>query len=97
MLSYLGMFSSSFFVVFLLGLQSKNVNQSRYVAAMLTSIGISVSQFAFTKYAAHGGLLEFSVMAAGGALGIASSIAVHDHIVKRRNELERIKRNFIKR
>lgn len=80
----LALFASSFFVVFLLGVQSKNVMNSRYVAAMVTSFGISVSNFLFVKYASAGGLTEFSVAATGGMLGIASSILFYDRILRRK-------------
>ncbi len=82
--AYLLIFCSSFVVVFLLGLQSKNVNQGRYVAAMLTSLGISVSQFVFVKYAAVGSLDVLFVSAAGGVLGIASSMWFHRHVIEKR-------------
>jgi hypothetical protein len=78
------MFASSFVVVFLLGLQSKNVNKSRYVAAAITSVGISVAQFVFVKYAANGNWLVLFVSALGGAMGIAFSIYVHDHHIEKR-------------
>ena len=80
----LTLFASSFVVVFLLGVQSKNVMQSRYVAAMLTSLGISASNFLFVKYVSAGGFVEFSTAAAGGMLGIASAIYFYDRIVPRK-------------
>lgn len=51
---YFTMFVSNFVLVFLLGLQSKNVNAGRYMAAVTTSFGISVANFIFVKYAAAG-------------------------------------------
>lgn len=72
------MFLSSFTLVFLLGFQSKNVQNSKYFAAICTSFGISVANFLFVKYAAAGNLTAFSVCALGGCLGIASSIWVGD-------------------
>lgn len=80
---YLLMFVSSFFVVFLLGLQSKNVNQSRYVAAIITSFGISLAQFFFVKYAANGDYIVFMVCAIGGCMGIAFSIWFYDNVLRR--------------
>lgn len=82
-IDYGAMFVSSFVVVFLLGLQSKNVNRSRYVAAAITSVGISVAQFVFVKYAANGHWLVMFVSAFGGALGIVTSIYVHDHHIEK--------------
>lgn len=78
------LFGSSFAVVFLLGIQSKNVMHSRYVAAMLTSLGISAANFLFAKYASVGGLVEFSTAAVGGMLGIASSICLYDKLTRRK-------------
>jgi uncharacterized oligopeptide transporter (OPT) family protein len=81
---YLAMFLSNFFVVFLLGLQSKNVHQSRYVAAMVTSFGISIANFVFVKYAATGSYGVFFACAAGGSLGIAFSIWFYKHVIERK-------------
>lgn len=82
---YLAMYWSSFLVVFLLGLQSKNVTHSRYVAAILTSFGISVGQFLFAKYAATGNMTAFLVCAAGGCTGIAFSIWFYDKFMRHRH------------
>lgn len=76
-------FFAAFAMVFFLGLQSKNVNQSRYVAAALTSICILGSQFIFTKIAVSAGVIEFLVLAAGSAAGITSSIWAHDWVTAR--------------
>jgi hypothetical protein len=73
-LQLLILFASAFGSVFLLGIQSKNVNQGRYIASVVTSFGISVGQFVFAHAAASGDLLAFSASAAGGCCGIASSI-----------------------
>lgn len=83
-LNYLLMFGSSFFMVFLLGLQSKNVNQGHYLAAIITSFGISVANFLFVKYAAAGDYLVFAVCATGGCCGIAASIWFYKHVIERR-------------
>lgn len=82
------MFWSNFFVVFLLGLQSKNVNQSRYVAAVVTSFGISVAQFIFVKYAATGSYDAFFICAAGGCSGIAFSIWFYDEVMHRHRKVK---------
>lgn len=81
---YFTMFCSNFFVVFLLGLQSKNVNAGLYVAAMVTSLGISVANFIFVKYAAVGSYDVFAVCAAGGMCGIAFSIWFYKHFIQRK-------------
>ena len=77
----------SFTVVFLLGLQSKNVVMGRYLAAVITSFGINISQFIFVKYAAGGSLTALAVSTLGGCMGIASSIwfshnVLHKEFVK---------------
>lgn len=79
---YLLMFVGSFVLVFLLGLQSRNVVAGRYLAAVATSFGISVSQFVFVKYAATGSYDVFFVNAAGGCSGIAGSIWFYKNILE---------------
>lgn len=86
-MTFLPLAFASFFVVFLLGLQSKNVNQGRYVWAVLTSFGISVSNFTFVRYAATGDMVTFWVSAFGGCVGIATSIWFHQNIIPK---IERI-------
>lgn len=86
LVDYLLMFFSTYFLVFLLGIQSKNVMHSRYMAAMLTSLGISTGNFLFAKYASTGGALEFAVCALGGCLGIASAIYFFDRLNRKRRE-----------
>jgi FtsH-binding integral membrane protein len=78
------MFVSNFFVVFLLGLQSKNVNQGHYMAAVITSLGISTANFTFIKYAAQGSYMTFAICAAGGCAGIAFSIWFYAKILEPR-------------
>lgn len=81
---YLLMFAGSFILVFLLGIQSRNVVAGRYLAAIATSFGISVSNFIFVKYAATGSYDVFFVNAAGGCLGIAGSIWFYKNILERK-------------
>jgi hypothetical protein len=81
---YFVMFASNFSVIFLLGLQSKNVNASRYIAAITTSFGISVSQFIFIKYVVAGSYDVFAVCAIGGCSGIAFSIWFYKNFMERK-------------
>lgn len=81
---YLAMFVASFSSVCLLGLQSKNVQSSRIFAAVVTSLCISASQFVFIRYSATGSPLAMLVMTSGGALGIATSIIIHDKFFKKK-------------
>lgn len=79
-MDYVLMFLVNFVAVFLLGLQSRNVNAGHYSAAVVTSFFISVSNFMFVKYAAHGDIVTFFVCAAGGCCGIAFSIWFYQKI-----------------
>ena len=79
MIQYIILFIASFFLVGLLGLQSKNVQHSRYLAAALTSMAISLSNFVFVKAVAVGGYDTLLVVMVGGASGIMSAIYAHDH------------------
>lgn len=81
LLDYGVMWAASFALVFLLGLQSKNVQRSRYLAAIITSFGISVGNFTFIKYAAAGTLDAFFICAVGGCMGIAFSIWFADNVM----------------
>ncbi|NQZ53232.1 MAG: hypothetical protein HRT93_03150 [Piscirickettsiaceae bacterium] len=74
------LFISTFFNVFLLGFNSKNVHQSRYLLAFVTSWGITVAGYFFVKYAVAGdGFLFIGVSGVGGSLGIIAAIYVHDN------------------
>jgi hypothetical protein len=76
-------FLGAFTVVFLLGLQSRNVVAGRYLAAVLTSAGISLSQFIFVKYAAGGSLSVLAISTFGGCLGIASAIWFYGNVMSK--------------
>ena len=86
LLDHLLLFGATFANVFLLGFQSKNVHRSRYLLAAVTSVGITIAQYFFVKYAANDGGLEFlMVSGAGGALGIVAAIAIHDWMELKRH------------
>lgn len=84
LLEYGLMFCGSFVLVFLLGIQSRNVVAGRYLAAVATSFGISISNFIFVKFAATGSIDVFFVNAVGGCLGIACSIFFYQTILERK-------------
>lgn len=87
LLDHFILFSSSFANVFLLGFNSKNVHQSRYFLAFVTSWGITLAQYFFVKYAVAGdGLMFLGVSGVGGSLGIISAIFVHDYMHARTNK-----------
>ena len=73
------LFFAAFFMVGLLGLQSKNVQHSKYVAAAITSMCISLANFVFVKAVAIGGYDTLFVVMVGGASGIMVAIYAHDH------------------
>lgn len=77
----IALFAVTFLMVFLLGIQSRNVQRSHYLAAIITSFGISVGNFVFVKFAATGDLLTFAVSAAGGCSGIAACIWFADNVL----------------
>ncbi|MFT4064288.1 hypothetical protein [Paraburkholderia sp.] len=83
------LFAASFGSVFLLGVQSKNVNQGRYIASVVTSFGISLGQFTFAHAAASGTLTAFLVSAAGGCSGIASSIWFYQQFMEKKRNADR--------
>lgn len=81
---YLLMFASSFVVVFLLGLQSRNVVAGRYLAAVVTSAGINCSQFLYTKWVSAGSWDVLAVTTAGGCSGIAFAIWFYANVMNRK-------------
>lgn len=85
-IDYTTMFFSNMLVVFLLGLQSRNVVAGRYFAAVITSFGISVANFIFVKYATKGSYDVFAVCAAGGCLGICLSIWFYKRFMEREDD-----------
>lgn len=76
------LFLSSFFVVFLLGFQSLNVNGGHRALACITSLGIAVCNYILYKLIPNKDLtlLEFGFYAAGGPIGILLSMEVHELI-----------------
>lgn len=88
MIDYVLMFASNFSIVFLLGLQSRNVVAGRYFAAVVTSLGISVGNFMFIRFAATGDPSTFVVCASGGCCGVAASIWFYENVVLKRFKRE---------
>jgi len=78
---YALVFLCTFSVVFLLGIQSRNVQQSRYFIAIVTSFLISCANFLFVHYAATGDYIVFAFSAAGGCMGIAGAIWFSDNVL----------------
>lgn len=78
------LFGVTLFSVFLLGVQSRNVNQGRYIAAVVTSFGISIGNFTFARYASTGSLAAFFASAVGGMAGIALSIWFYQRFMEKK-------------
>lgn len=90
LIDHLLLFAATFSNVFLLGFNSKNIHQSRYVSAFIVSWGITIAQYFFVRYAAHNGGLEFIMISGlGGSLGIVTAIFLHDCMHGNRNVTER--------
>lgn len=85
---YFALFISTLGMVFLLGLQSRNVQKSDYLAAIVTSFLISVFNFVFVKYASSGGIWALASSALGGCIGIAGSIWFSDKVLHKKTELK---------
>ena len=73
--------ASSYLTVFLLVFQQQNVVHRRYLWATLTSLAITVSQFVLIKSVSASDSWEILYMAAGGVLGVLSSMYIHPRLM----------------
>lgn len=78
----LTLFTSTYILVFALGLQSLNVNSGHYILAALTSFVIGSGQMVLYKLAPHASWSEIAAYLCGGPFGIISSMRVHPHLVR---------------
>lgn len=76
------LFSSTFVVVFALGLQSLNVNNGHYWAAAVTSLFIGSTQMILFKLAPHANWSEIAAFISGGPFGITASMWAHPRLAK---------------
>ncbi|MBK8916405.1 MAG: hypothetical protein IPM64_17710 [Phycisphaerales bacterium] len=83
-MSELALFSSTFVLVFALGLQSLNVNGGHYLAAFLTSFVIGGMNMVLYKLAPNASATEIMAYLVGGPLGIVTSMAAHRRFAKRK-------------
>lgn len=80
------LFASSFFLVFLLGIQQQNVTHQFYWWSAVTSFAIAIAQVSFIKGTVAGDYLStVLLMGAGGAVGASLSIYVHTRLINRNN------------
>jgi len=81
----LKIFAAQFVVIWMLGLQSINVNRGHYVLAALTSFGLGIVGFYVTGVVAmvfQNGMLNtmFISFIVAGPCGIVTSMWTHKHI-----------------
>lgn len=76
-MSELLLFGSTFVLVFLLGFQSLNVNGGHYLAAFLSSFGISLSQLILYKLVPDASWTQVVAYMSGGPIGIVASMYAH--------------------
>ncbi len=78
------LFSSSFFIVLLLGFQSQIVRLGQKGMSFLLSLGIGTMQIFSFKLVPDAGSVELVAFVLGGAIGIVSSILLHDWYIAHR-------------
>lgn len=76
------LFSSTFVLVFALGLQSLNVNNGHFIAAALTSFVIGSGQMILFKLAPDASWSEIAAYLFGGPFGITASMWAHPRLAK---------------
>lgn len=76
------LFSSTFVLVFALGLQSLNVNNGHFIAAALTSFVIGGGQMVLYKLAPNASVSEIAAFLMGGPFGITASMWAHPRLVR---------------
>lgn len=85
----LTLFTSTYILVFALGLQSLNVNNGHYILAALTSFVIGAGQMILYKLAPNAGWTEIAAYLCGGPFGIVSAMHAHPYLarlMKRKNQ-----------
>lgn len=77
------LFLACFLLVFLLGFQQLNVEHRKYLLSAVTSIGITAANYSLFKLLPDGGfdLYQFICFSSGGAIGVVSSMLVHDKLI----------------
>lgn len=79
----LTLFASTFFVVFLLGVQQLNVQHDHQLAAFFTSIGIGLAQLALFKLAPDASGTEIAAYLSGGPIAIVCAMKAHPWLRRR--------------
>lgn len=75
---------ATMFKVFLAGIQSKNVQHSRYVLALFTSLALSCADVIVVKLIVESSsTIAFAMCSIGNAAEITLAIIVHDRLMGR--------------
>ena len=82
-MSILILFLSSYVIVLLLGLQSQFVRDKEKLTSFCLSIGIGTCQVFSYKLVPNADTLESIAFILGGALGIVSSIILHNFYLRK--------------
>lgn len=80
---YLLALAASFCGIFLKGLQVQNITKGHYVAAILTSYSMAVTDVITVGLVAHNGWEMALPVGTGGSMGIVLSIYVHRKYTKK--------------
>ncbi|WP_136414784.1 hypothetical protein [Herbaspirillum sp. ST 5-3] len=78
------LFSTTFVLVFALGVNTLSVNKGQYGIAFLTSFLISGSNLVILRAVPQGDLLEVAAYMLGGPFGIVTSMWVHERVLERK-------------
>lgn len=77
-ISMVTLFFSSFFIIMLLGVQSQLVKNKEVLPSFCTALMVGTLQLFLYKTTPNAGFLESTCYVIGGALGLVSSIYVHN-------------------
>jgi len=78
LVSMITLFFSSFFLIMLLGIQSQFVKSKEALPSFITALMIGSLQLFLYKATPNAGIAESVCYVVGGALGLVSSIYVHN-------------------
>lgn len=87
--SMVTLFFSSFFIIMLLGVQSQLVKNKEVLPSFCTALMVGSLQLFLYKATPNAGLAESACYIIGGALGLVSSIYVHNLWLKITRQTEK--------
>lgn len=77
------LFTTTFVLVFALGVNTLSVNRDQYGIAFLTSFLISGSNLVILRTVPQGDLLEVAAYMLGGPFGIVNSMWIHKRFLRK--------------